>query len=75
MLDDDRLRSFGFLQPLPLTRPALRAMLRLRGQFTRGLPPRMEPHSFTDEHSRSHPGGYEINATSPRNNRGFGAAG
>ena len=38
-----------------------RAMVRLRGQFTRWLPPRKEPHCFTGEPSRSRPRGYEIN--------------
>lgn len=65
MLDDDMIRSFGFPQPLPLTRPVLRSMLKLRGWAIGWLPPLREPHFFTDDRNRTHPQGYEIAKLGP----------
>jgi hypothetical protein len=65
MLDDVMLTSFGFPQPLPLTRPALRATLKLRSFFAGWLPPLGEPHFFTDDRNRTHPNGYEISKLGP----------
>jgi hypothetical protein len=65
LLDDAMLEAFGFSKPLPLSRPLLRASLRLRGAFVRCLPPRREPHFFTDERNRTHPHGYEISKLGP----------
>jgi hypothetical protein len=65
ILDDDMLAAFGFPRPLPLTRPVLRGMLRLRGHLVGWLPPRREPHFFTDDRNRTHPKGYEIRELGP----------
>jgi ER-bound oxygenase mpaB/B'/Rubber oxygenase, catalytic domain len=66
LLDDDMIRAFGFPKPLPGTRAALRAMLTLRGRIVRFLPPRRQPHFFTDDRNRTHPKGYEIGALGPQ---------
>jgi hypothetical protein len=65
MLDDGMLASFGFPKPLPLTRPLLRAGLKLRGRAVRWLPPRRTAHFFTDNPNRTHRDGYEISALGP----------
>ncbi len=65
MLDEAMISSFGFPQPLPLTRPTLRAMLKLRGRIVRWLPPRRTPHFFTDDRNRTHPRGYAISELGP----------
>ena len=65
MLDDAMIASFGFPRPLPGTRAALRAALKARGFAVRWLPPRREPHFFTDDRNRTHPEGYEICALGP----------
>src|SRR5262249_55554796 len=65
MLDDAMIMSFGFPKPLPGSRAALRATLKLRGAIVRWLPPRREPHFFTDDRNRTHPQGYEIGALGP----------
>jgi hypothetical protein len=65
LLDDAMLAAFGFPRPLPLTRPMLRGALKLRGRLVRFLPPRREPHFFTDNPNRTHPKGYEIAALGP----------
>jgi len=65
MLDDAMLAAFGFPRPPALLRAATRAALRLRGRFVRLLPPRREPHFFTDERNRTHPHGYEIRGLGP----------
>ena len=65
MLDDDMISSFGFPKPLPLTRPLLRRVLKLRGQVVRWLPPRRTAHFFTDERNRTHPEGYDISRLGP----------
>ncbi len=65
LLDDDMLAAFGFPKPLPGTRALLRAGLRLRGALIRWLPPRKEPHFFTDSRNRTHQRGYEIAALGP----------
>jgi hypothetical protein len=65
MLDDDMIAAFGFPKPLPLTRPLLRGVLRLRGRVLRWFPPRREPHFFSDERNRTHPDGYRIGELGP----------
>ena len=65
MLDDVMIASFGFPKPLPLTRPMLRASLKLRGRAVRWLPPRRAAHFFTDNPNRTHRDGYEIAALGP----------
>ena len=65
LLDDDMIAAFGFPKPLPGTRPMLRAGLKLRGAFVRWLPPRKQPHFFTDNANRTHPHGYEIGTLGP----------
>ena len=65
MLDDAMITSFGFPEPLPLTRPLLRASLKLRGRAVRWLPPRKTAHFFTDSRNRTHPDGYEISRLGP----------
>ena len=65
MLDDVMIRSFGFPEPLPLTRPALRGALKLRGMAVRWLPPRRTPHFSTDDRNRTHPAGYRISELGP----------
>ena len=59
------ISSFGFPNPLLLTRPLLRGMLKLRGQAVRRLPPRRTAHFFTDERNRTYPEGYRIPQTRP----------
>jgi len=65
LLDDAMIEAFGFPKPLPLTRPLLQATLRLRGTITGWLPPRREPHFFTDNPNRTHPKGYEVRGLGP----------
>jgi hypothetical protein len=57
--------AFGFPKPLPLTRPLLRASLKLRGAAVRWLPPRRTPHFFTDNRNRTYPDGYRISGLGP----------
>ncbi|MES2177584.1 MAG: oxygenase MpaB family protein [Gemmatimonadota bacterium] len=65
MLDDVMIKSFGFPQPLPMTRQLLRAGLKLRGKAVRFLPPRKTAHFFTDNPNRTHRSGYEIGRLGP----------
>jgi hypothetical protein len=65
LLDEPTLAAFGFPRPLPLTRPLLRAALKLRGGVVRCLPPRREPRFFTDERNRTYPHGYRISELGP----------
>ena len=65
MLDDPMIAAFGFPKPLPLTRPLLQAALKLRGRAVRWLPPRREPHFFTDSPNRTYPRGYRISELGP----------
>jgi hypothetical protein len=65
MLDDDMLAAFGFPKPLPGMRDLVGGALRLRGFLVRWLPPRREPHFFTDNRNRTHPQGYEIARLGP----------
>jgi hypothetical protein len=65
MLDDSMIAAFGFPRPLPLTRPLLRAGLKLRGTAVRWLPPRRKPHFFTDNRNRTYPRGYRIAELGP----------
>jgi hypothetical protein len=66
MLDDEMIAAFGFPKPLPMTRPLLRGALALRGRVLRWFPPRRQPHFFTADPNRTHPGGYRINELGPR---------
>jgi hypothetical protein len=65
MLDEAMIAAFGFPQPLPFTRPLLRASLKLRGAAVRWLPARRTPHFFTDNRNRTYPGGYRISGLGP----------
>lgn len=65
LLDDEVRAAFGFPGPLPFTRALARLALRLRGQVIRHLPPRREPHFFTDQRNRTYPGGYRIGELGP----------
>ena len=65
MLDDAMIAAFGFPEPLPLTRPMLRAGLKLRGRVVRWLPPRRVAHFFTDDRNRTYPEGYRISELGP----------
>jgi len=65
MLDDAMITSFGFPRPLPGTRAALAAVLRLRGAIVRRMPPRKVAHFFTDDRNRTHPQGYAIGRLGP----------
>jgi len=65
MLDEAMIAAFGFPQPLPLTRPLVQAALKLRGRAVRLLPPRREPHFFTDSRNRTYPRGYRISDLGP----------
>jgi len=65
MLDESMITAFGFPKPLPLTRPMLRGVLKLRGRAVRWLPPRRQPHFFTDNRNRTHPEGYQISNLGP----------
>jgi hypothetical protein len=65
LLDDDMIAAFGFPRPLPLTRPALRAALRMRGRIVRWFPARQSPHFFTDIPNRTWPRGYRIGELGP----------
>jgi hypothetical protein len=66
MLDDQVLSAFGFPKPLPLTRPLLRGVLKLRGRLVGWLPPLDAPHFFTDDRNRTHPDGYRLSELGPR---------
>jgi len=65
MLDDSMIAAFGFPRPLPMTRTVLRFCLQARGRVVRWFPPRREPHFFTDDRNRTHPGGYRIAELGP----------
>lgn len=65
LLDDAMLQAFGFPKPLPLTRALIRGGLRWRGRAVRWLPPRRQPHFFTDNPNRTYPKGYEISRLGP----------
>ena len=65
MLDEATLAAFGFPKPLPASRALLRAALKLRGRVVRWLPPRREPHFFTDSQNRTYPRGYQISELGP----------
>lgn len=65
LLDRPMIEAFGFPSPLPGTRFLARGALRLRGRTVRWLPPRREPHFFTDGRNRTYPGGYEIGELGP----------
>jgi hypothetical protein len=65
LLDPPTIAAFGFPKPLPLSRPLVRAALKLRGRIVRWLPPRRRPRFFTDERNRTYPRGYRISALGP----------
>ncbi len=64
-LDDRMLESFGFPKPFPGMRALVRGVLKLRGRIVRLLPPRKEPHFFTDDRNRTYPQGYKIAKLGP----------
>lgn len=66
MLDEPMLRAFGFPDPLPGTRAALAAMLKLRGRVVRFLPPRRTPGFFVDRPNRTRRPGYAIRDLGPQ---------
>ena len=65
LLDDAMIESFGFRRPLPGTQALARGALKLRGRLVRWLPPRREPHFFTDDRNRTYPSGYQIGELGP----------
>ncbi len=65
LLDDSMLQSFGFPKPFPGMRPFVTGLLKLRGRIIRFLPPRTQPHFFTDDKNRTYPQGYEITKLGP----------
>src|SRR5262245_6978053 len=65
MLDEPTIAAFGFPKPLPASRQLVRGALKLRGRIVRWLPPRREPHFFTDSRSRTYPRGYRISELGP----------
>jgi hypothetical protein len=65
VLEDEMLEAFGFPRPLPWFRSVVRGSLRLRGHLVRWMPPRKQPHFFTDNPNRTHPRGYEISRLGP----------
>lgn len=65
LLDDDMLAAFGFPRPLPGLRAVTGRLLRLRGRVVRLLPPRRQPHFFSDRPNRTYPQGYDIGALGP----------
>jgi hypothetical protein len=65
MLDEPTIAAFGFPKPLPASRQLVRAALKLRGGVVKWLPPRREPHFFTDSRNRTYPRGYRISRLGP----------
>jgi hypothetical protein len=65
LLDERTIAAFGFPKPLPLSRSLIRAVLKLRGRVVRCLPPRRQPHFFTDDRNRTYPRGYRISELGP----------
>ncbi len=65
MLDEPMLEAFGFPRPFGFMPPLARSALKMRGKFVRFLPPRKQPHFFTDIPNRTYPHGYEIAELGP----------
>ncbi len=65
MLDAPMLEAFGFPRPFGFMPPLARLALKMRGKFVRFLPPRKQPHFFTDIPNRTYPKGYEIAELGP----------
>ena len=65
LLDDAMIEAFGFPRPLPGTRTLIGGALRGRGMLMRWLPPRTQPHFFTDNRNRTYPEGYAIGRLGP----------
>ena len=65
LLDERTIAAFGFPRPLPWSRSLVRAVLTLRGRVVRFLPPRRQPHFFTEDRNRTYPRGYRISELGP----------
>jgi hypothetical protein len=66
LLDEPLLRALGYDTPAPRIRAAAEAMLRLRAQVIRRLPPRRQPFSAERlRWVRSYPNGYVIDRLGP----------
>lgn len=65
MLDERMLAAFGFPRPLGFMPPLARFALKMRGKLVRFLPPRKQPHFFTDIPNRTYPQGYQISELGP----------
>jgi mpaB/rubber oxygenase-like protein len=65
LLDERTIAAFGFPRPLPMSRSLVRAVLTLRGRVVKWLPPRPQPHFFTDDRNRTYPRGYRISELGP----------
>ena len=65
LLDERMLRAFGFATPSPLIRHLLESSLKLKGYFSRLLPPRKEPDFYTEASIPSYPQGYELKDLGP----------
>ena len=65
LLDDRMLEAFGFPKPLPMSRSVLGGVLKMRGRLIRWLPPRRQPHFFTDNRNRTYPRGYRVSEHGP----------
>lgn len=74
MLDERMLEAFGFPRPFGFMPPLARFALKMRGKFVRFLPPRRQPHFFTDIRNRTYPHGYEIAELGPPRMRKDSAA-
>ena len=75
LLDDSMLEAFGFPRPHPLLRRLVAGSLALRGRVVRFFPPRRTPSFFTDCRNRTHPAGYAIAHSGPRDCGGPSTAG
>jgi hypothetical protein len=60
LMDEPLREAFGFPKMPRWYARALRAVLRLRAQVVRHLPPRTQPFSLTRSPNRTYPKGYEI---------------
>jgi len=65
LLDESLVKGFGFPQPSPFMRNAVRNILCIRGQILRFFPPRKTPRFRTEMTHPSHPQGYTIEHLGP----------
>jgi len=65
MLDGPMLEAFGFPRPFRFMPGIVRLALKIRAKVVYILPPRTEPHFFTDDPNRTYPKGYEISRLGP----------